>query len=59
MAYLGVSALKIAAQLFGSLGALDSGPYRLEGGGKRWDYIASVEELDKSARAPPEPQSIV
>ena len=33
MAYLGLLALRVAAQLFGCFVLLDAGPYRLEGGG--------------------------
>jgi hypothetical protein len=32
MAYLGLLALRVAAQAFGCFGLLDAAPYRLEGG---------------------------
>ena len=42
MAYLGLLALRVAAQLFGRFVLLDEGPYRLEGkGGRRVDLYAA------------------
>jgi hypothetical protein len=41
MAYLGLFALKVAAQSFGFLVLLDAGPCRLEGGGKEVVFIAA------------------
>jgi hypothetical protein len=39
MAYLGLLALRVAAQLFGYFVLLDAGPYRLEGGGATSGFI--------------------
>ena len=39
MAYLGLLALKVAAQPFGCFVLLDAGPYRLEGGGVTSGFI--------------------
>jgi hypothetical protein len=39
MAYLGLLAVRVVAQLFGCLVLLDEGPYRLEGGGVRCEFM--------------------
>jgi hypothetical protein len=39
MAYLGLLAVRVVAQLFGCFVLLDEGPYRLEGGGVRCEFM--------------------
>jgi hypothetical protein len=46
MAYLGVLALRVAAQLFGCFVLLDAGPYRLEGGERTSGFILPLGLTD-------------
>jgi hypothetical protein len=39
MAYLGLFAVRVAAQPFGCLALLDEGPYQLERGGVRVEFM--------------------
>jgi hypothetical protein len=50
MAYLGLLALRVAAQLFGCFVLLYAGPYRLEGGGVRSGFILPLGLMDGGKR---------
>jgi hypothetical protein len=47
MAYLGLLALRVAAQLFKWFVLLDAGPYRLEGGGVTNGLILPLGLMDR------------
>jgi len=64
MAYLGLLALRVAAQTFGCFVLLDAGPYRLEGGGVTGGFILPLGLMDEvegrvRERAPDEGWSVM